>query len=134
MKELAVIRIFGPNVSVKWSLDRVNFKMISATPPTRVLLCLYVSRVVHRSMISATISARGSRSIVSVILQNGYCTSIKGLPQIPNLRSEVALPMMGRLVIWASAYSLVSVEFEAAVEGSSDRSLSPLYDASGKLW
>jgi len=61
VKELAVMGIFGPNVSLKWSLERVSVEMISATPPTSALLKLNVSRVVHRSVVSATISARGSR-------------------------------------------------------------------------
>ena len=59
VKELAVMGIFGPNVSLKWSLARVSVEMINATPPTSALLKLNHSRVVHRSVISATISVRG---------------------------------------------------------------------------
>ena len=61
MKELAVMRTFGPSVSLKWSLGRVKIEMISANPPTRALLKLNVSRAVHRSVVNATISARDSR-------------------------------------------------------------------------
>jgi len=36
--------------------------------------------------------------------------------------------------IAASTYCLVTVECEATVNGSSDRSLPPLYEASDKIW
>ena len=66
-KELAVMGIFGPSVSLKWSLARVSVEMIGAAPPTSALLKLNVSRVVHRSVVSATISVRGSRRYGSLL-------------------------------------------------------------------
>jgi len=59
VKELAAMGIFGPNVSLKWSLARVSVEMILTTPPSSALLKPNVSRVVHRSVMSATISVRG---------------------------------------------------------------------------
>jgi len=38
LKGLGVLRVGGPNVSLKLSLGRVSFRMISATPPIRALL------------------------------------------------------------------------------------------------
>ena len=58
---------FGPNVSLKWSLGRVNVEMISATPPTRALLKLNVSKAVHRSLVSIAISVRGPRRYKSIL-------------------------------------------------------------------
>ena len=60
VKELAVMGLFGPSVSLKWSLACVSVEMIDATPPTSALLKLNVSRIVHRSVMSATISVCGS--------------------------------------------------------------------------
>ena len=67
MRELAVMSTFGPNVSVKWSLGRVKVEMINATPPTRALLKLNVSKAVHRSLVSIVISARGPRRFKSIL-------------------------------------------------------------------
>jgi len=61
VKELTVMRTFGPSVSLKWSLGRVKAEMISVNPPTNALLKLNVSRAVHRSVVNTTISGRDSR-------------------------------------------------------------------------